>query len=220
MNVRAVWMYVTAALAISAGAVLTVIFIFGPEPAVPLPPKIQAQLERHQVATAVDTATTHRLERDTAAAGRRQRAAAALQATAEARAQAEKTRADSLDLVAAQALTARDSAIAYHAALDASQRRGDQLEGALAQSGRQLFAAGERQAQTDSIADVWKAHAFRADSLVTTLVDVATHPAQCRIAWVLKCPSRGQAFVGGVVLGAVGYAIATGKIKIPAALKF
>lgn len=189
-----------------------------PDPA-PLPPKIAAAVERHIIESALDTAATHRLERDTTSAGVRQRAAADAQQQAELTAKEQKARADSLERIAADATTARDSAIAYHAALDASIARGNSLEGALMAAGRQLFAAGQHQAETDSIATIWKIHAVRADSVIAQLLPLAEQRDQCRILW-LKCPSRTQTFVVGGILGAAGVAIATGKVKLPIALKF
>lgn len=186
----------------------------------PLPPKVAAAVERHVIESVVDTATTHRLERDTAAAGRRARAAADSEHQAQASAATEKARADSLEHVAALATSARDSAIAYHAALEASVARGNSLDGALALAGRQLFAAAQRQVETDSVATIWKTHAIRGDSVIAQLLPVAEERDKCRILW-LRCPTRTQVFVGGVLAGAGGYAIATGKIKIPiGVLKF
>lgn len=217
----------TARLAEMAGVVIAVAVIgvvagrcSAPDPA-PLPPAVAVAVERHVIESVVDTVTTHRLERDTVAISIRQRASADSQHRAELTASIEKRRADSLERVADAATTARDSAIAYHAALDASRARGDQLDGALAQAGRQLLEASARQAATDTIARVWQVHALRGDSVIAQVLPLAEQRDRCSLLFgLVKCPTRTQAFVGGLLVGATSYAIATGKIKIPIALKF
>lgn len=209
----------TALLTIAAVVVVAVGLVWFSTPAPTLPPKVQAAVDRHVQASAVDTSVVHRLERDTAAIAKVQRIAASEQRHLEAVATTEKNRADSLAGVAAAAETARDSAMAYHAALDASRARGDTLQKALGQATTELQASAAHVAVSDSIAAVWKRHAFRGDTVISQLLPLALHRDSCRILWVLGCPSRKQSAVAGTVAGVLAAAVAGGKIQLPVRLR-
>lgn len=202
-------------------AVVGVFFVgrcSAPDPA-PLPAKVQAQLDRHRVATAVDTAEVNRLARDRAAAKTREQDAAVVRVELEEAAAVERHRADSLATIAAAAVTSADSSSwAWRSAYEARTFEVTTLRRALDSAKSETAHADVAGEKSDTISAVDLRRAARADSMITTLVDVATHGDQCRIAWVLHCPTRRQVFVGGVLAGAAGALIATGKIKIPIAL--
>lgn len=192
-----------------------------PDPA-PLPPKAQRRLDLHRIATAVDTAEVNRLARDQAAAKARQRAAAVVRQELEDAARVEHRRADSLAAIASAVTKSADSSSwAWMAAYQARTFEVVTLQRALDSAKAETGHSDTAGATGDTIAAVDLRRAVRADSVITTVVDVATHPNQCRVFFdIIKCPTRKQAFVGGVLAGAALAAIATGKIKIPIALRF
>jgi hypothetical protein len=140
----------------------------------PLPPKVQALVNRHSATSAVDTAATNRLEREKQAAHIRELAAADKQRTADSIAGVEHRRADSLATVAAAARTAQDSAAAWRAAYEVRTIESDSLRQSLEHAGARLQAAAAQAAAGDSISSVWRTRALRADTVIAKLVDVAS----------------------------------------------
>lgn len=206
------------------GAVIVGTFFLGrcsaPDPPA-LPPKVQARYDRDVVARAVDSAETARLAREKASERARELAAATVRKRLEDSASVEHRRADSLALVAAQVVESADSSSwAWRIAYQARTHEADDLRRSLDSAKAETKHADVQVEKADTIAAVDLRHAVRADSLVTLLVPLAQHQDQCKIAWVIRCPTRSQALVGGVVIGIAATAVATGKLKLPISIHF
>lgn len=189
------------------------------------PPKVQAAVDRHAIATAVDTAEQHRLEREQLDERKHEAAIAAGRQRREDSAAVARHLADSLAQVASGAAPSAPDPAAerWKAAYDARTLEAEQLRAERDSAKLELQSAHRQLAQADSIAAVNLRHALRADSTVALLVANANDGDHCRIPGtfgLVHCPTRKQAFVGGVALGAAGVLLATGKIKIPIPLKF
>jgi hypothetical protein len=174
----------------------------------PLPPKLAHQVERHEIATAVDTAEIHRLTlaRDREEAARRRAESTA--ARMDSAAQLAHARADSFAAAAAVAQTVSDSAEKWRAAYGARTAEADTLR----RENQVLHAALDHArfqiAAVDSALARSQGRAARADSVIAAAVTVvrASDPP-CRFAYVFSCPSRTTVAAITAVLAATGGAV-------------
>lgn len=196
-----------AVLALACLGLLLAVTCQDPTPV--LPPAVVRQVEAHRVATVLDTAAINEARRAAARAAARESAAVARAASIERARVALARRADSLAAVAAIAASARDSADAWQGAYTERTAERDSLvrEVAVVDSARR---DADTRADTNAFArDRAIARAERADSVVASVVAAAGEAGRCSFLWVVPCPSRKVAAIGGVVLGAV--AVAKGK---------
>lgn len=177
-----------------------------------LPEPLAEQVQQHEVRSAVDTATTNRLERD-AAAARFAAQVASLRADAleRTRQQLQRT-ADSLAAIAVAATSAADSAPRFATALEARTEERDSLATLVRVKSIQLhleIARGDSLARANAIHVV---RAARADSVIAAAVSVvrASDPP-CRVARIAACPTRTQTAIGGMLAG-VGLMVAAGRL--------
>jgi hypothetical protein len=183
-----------------------------PDPA-PLPAKTQARVTRHAIQSAADSNEIKRL------AGERDRAAEALAAQiaitkqTEVVAQQYQRAADTLQKVAIVALTAADSARAWHAAYDARTHEAEQLRLENTQKDSSLAIARLQATVADSASLIWAGHAARSDTLIAELLPLAQQRDRCKILWVVNCPSRKAVAIGGAVLGAAAVVVGEKALK-------
>lgn len=209
-----------AGLAIAGVILLLILGTYWLRPrSTPLPPKAQVQVDRDQIARAVDTAEVNRLAGEQALAKTRELAAGRARKTLEDSAAHEHHRADSLAAIAAQVQTSADSsAQAWRHAYESRTREADELRRSLDSAKAETQHADVQVAKADTTAAVDLRHAVRADSLTHTLIDVASQGDRCKVLWVINCPSRTESAVAGAVVGAataaLGYELVTGKIKV------
>jgi hypothetical protein len=177
-----------------------------------LPEPLAETVQQHEVRSAVDTATTNRLERD-AAAARFASKMASLRADAleRTRQQLQRT-ADSLTAIAAASTSASDSAQGLAAALEARTAERDTLAAIVDVRSLQLrfeINRGDSLARANAI---HKARGDRADAVIAAAMEVvrAADPP-CRVARIVPCPSRKEAVIGGVLAGAAAV-IAAGRL--------
>lgn len=168
-------------------------------PADGLPPAVSAVVDRHAASIVRDTAADHRLEREKAEARRRERAATAARRRADSLAAVEKGRADSLAAVAQSAQTSADSAKAWQAAYDARGREAAQLAVSRDSAIAEAREARVQLAQTTAQLATWRERALRADTVIAQLLPLAEQGDSCRIARVVRCPSRTQVLIGTVI---------------------
>ncbi|HVX39625.1 MAG TPA: hypothetical protein VHB25_08630 [Gemmatimonadaceae bacterium] len=189
-----------------AGATLILgAFAFCNRPAPrPVPAPLATALEHHMIATAVDTAATHRLTVSAAVDAAAARRFAVERDSARRVAMVEHRRADSLAAIAAAATTAVDSAARFEAAYGARSAEVDSLQVALAASDsatNREKARGDSLARADSIDN---ARATRADSVLAQAVDVVQHSdPPCRLLHFFGCPSRTVVAIGAAAGAAV-----------------
>lgn len=165
-----------AAFAVLAFALALAIFARCAPAGPTLPPAVQVAMTAHEVASAVDTATVNRLEREKAAAKQRELAAARARQVAEDSARARGHRADSLEAVARSAATAADSATAWERAYYVRAGEVEDLQLALTDSKEETSLVRMQLASADSIAATWRVRAFRADTVIAKLAAVSRKP--------------------------------------------
>jgi hypothetical protein len=201
-------------VAIAGAAIVLALFIrCRPDPA-PLPPALERQVERHALATAVDTAEIHRLKVVADTLKQQSAAAARRAAQSERTAVAEHRRADSLAAAAAAASSARDSATLYHAALDVRTTEVQQLQAALVEKDTSIAKATRRGDSLEVALGRSERRAARADTVLASAVDVVRHSdPPCRVLYVFGCPSRTAVAVTAGVLGAAAAVAATIYVK-------
>lgn len=186
-----------------------------------LPPAIQADVDRHGRTTAADSARRLELERENARLKAQRDAQIRIARATDSAAMKQRRRADTLQAVALAALTEAEEAKAWHAAHDARKLEADSAEAASAAKDVVIEADSAMLATKDTIIAVEHRGRLQGDSIIAELLPLAQHRDQCSILFgIIKCPTRKQAFVGGVLAGVATYAIATGRIKIPLSLKF
>lgn len=126
-----------------------------------------------------------------------------------AKADSEHRRADSLASVASFALTAADSATAWRQAHDASAREVAVLQAANKTLSEDVAAA--RDSLRESLVQLREGARREADHVnfearLQRTITQSSPP--CRVALVLRCPTRKEAFVAGVVVASAGaYAV-------------
>jgi hypothetical protein len=196
---------VKAALAIVALVVLalTVRWILGKrneDERVIIPPETQARID--SLERTADSATTLRLEKQQLADSATRLAAALRAATRPARdsGAAAGNTADSLAILAQRAETARDSAVLWHTAYVARTTQVGQLETVVA---AQDAAAVQDSVAIDALRSGWAADVQRLAAETQTRRELQAAIAkanECRLLWVVDCPTRTQAAIGGALL--------------------
>lgn len=204
--VRRYWRHaLTAVLLIAAALMLWC----RPKPT-PLPRDLGATLERHTVATAVDTVEIHRLERVATSARSAQRAESISAARFAVAAITQRHRADSLALAASQAETARDSLTRIWTAYEARTSERDTLLLVVASQATTIALATVRGDSLEVALVRSEARATRADAVIASAVQVvrASDPP-CRFLGVFQCPSRTTVAIGGAMVGVGAVYVAT-----------
>jgi hypothetical protein len=153
-----------------------------------------------QVLSVVDTATVNRLGREKVEGLRRELAASRRRQAAEDSAGAARHRADSLEAAAKAAQTSADSAAKWQQAYYQRSGEAADLQLALKDAGAEKNELRQQLRDAESGSGIWKTHALRGDSVIAQLLPLAeTAGERCRIARVLKCPSRKQTAIAAVV---------------------
>jgi hypothetical protein len=193
---------VIGALVLGATALAAFAFCDRSDPT-PIPAALEKKLDAHAIASAVDTAAVHRLEREAAAARDRQRADSVRAARFEVIAITQRRRADSLALAASRAPTPSDSAAGYRAAYEARTHERDTLLVVVEAQRSEIANATARGDSLERAKERESSRANRADSVIAAAVAVvrASDPP-CRFLKFFGCPSRTKVAIGGVVLGA------------------
>jgi hypothetical protein len=185
-----------------------------PDPA-PIPPTLAAAVERHAIASAVDTSVVHQLHVAAESLRASQRRDSARAESFEQIAQAEQKRADSLEAAAATAKTAADSATTYHAALDERTAEVRTLEAASGVKDSEITKANARADSLEKAGARESARAARADSVMrSAIAEVQRREPPCRVLF-FSCPSRTTSAFAGAVVGAVGDRVATIALSHP-----
>lgn len=187
-------------VAFAAALAIVGVFLLGrscaPDPAA-LPARTQARVTEYHVRSTIDSSgirTQRALERKdsvTAAAARIQIAAGAVKIR-ELRAAA--------DTLAMMAVHAADSATAWHAAYDARSLEADSLRSAGVQKDSVITITMHGWRAADSAFAIQAGQLARSDTLIAELLPLAQRRDHCSILFgTIKCPTRKQAFVGGVI---------------------
>lgn len=205
-------------VAFAAALIIVGVFCLGrcSKPTPPgLPTKVQAHLVEHEIRTIIDSQRVQALEATVAQLQAKAHDEKEMREGTQAFAQRERDRGDSLEAAARIATTAADSAEAWHRAHDARKREADSLRVAghladsiITQQSGQLVAK-------DAIISVEKARAARADSSIAELLPLAMRAGdECKILWVLNCPSRKVVAATAAAVTAGGIYVAKKGIRI------
>lgn len=194
---------VVAGVLLFAGLTVIGLALSGHQASTPLPAPLAAAIERHAIASAVDTAEIARLRRVAANAEQLQQRERARAARADTAAALEHLRADSLARVAMAATSAADSAAAWQSAYDVRTREADSLQRAGDAKDRAIALGIQRSDSLGTALSRSEHRAARADSVLAATVKIAVAGDRCRLVHLLPCPTRAQAFVGGVAGGAL-----------------
>jgi hypothetical protein len=193
---------------VALSAILT-LSIFGLPHSTPLPREEQKTGDSLVVTKPAFDSTQHATQRAVTTVLTRLVTDSAAVARLRAKADSEHRRADSLASVASFARTAADSATAWRQAYEASAREVAVLQAANKTLTEDVAAA--RDSLRESLVRLREGARREADHVnfeARLQRTIAQSSPPCRVALVLRCPTRKEAFVAGVVVASAGaYAV-------------
>lgn len=201
-------------VAFAAALALVGVFFFG-RCSTPVPPAMRDEARiQYRVQIVVDStrvqqlaAENLRLARVAASQIGRARKSDSIAADAREAADSIATAAYRAVKTDAKAQLWEEAAHTYRQSADAATMASKTKDSTLAVRDSQII-------RKDSVISTEQARRARAEHRVAELEPLATGDAGCRILWLLHCPSRKTALIGGALVGAGAAAIASGKLRI------
>lgn len=169
---------------------------FDPEPD-GLPAPVAARLVEHRVLSVVDSQTVKRQQLEIDRLKKANIRLNGLVRAVDSAGMLAHFRADTLQAIAIAALTAADSARAWELAHANRKVEAEQAWASSALKDTIIAGKDSQLVRKDSVFSAEKARRIRADSLVAKLEPLAAR--RCRILLGIPCPTRGQAYAGGVI---------------------